>query len=202
MKHDCDIKRGQFIGKVHSLMQEFYFSAPTVVMKLVNVYATSFYGSNCYNLFSDVCDRLFRAWNVTVRQIFKLDRTTHRYLIETISECLHPKVILSSRFIKFHENNLKSVKSVIRTLANLNKDDLTTVYGNNLYNIGRCCNTNVQSLTPQLVKTTMSYFRIPDDQLWRVPIIQEMLAIRNNDLSLTGFSYREIKDILDNMCIS
>ena len=90
----------------------------------------------------------------------------------------------------------------MRTLANLNKDDLTTVYGNNLYNIGRCCNTNVQSLTPQLVKTTMSYFRIPDDQLWRVPIIQEMLAIRNNDLSLTGFSYREIKDILDDMCIS
>ena len=38
MRHDCDVKRGQFIGKVHSLVQEFYFSAPDVVMKLVNAY--------------------------------------------------------------------------------------------------------------------------------------------------------------------
>ena len=38
MNIDCNIKRGQFIGKVHSLLQEFYFSSPTVLMKLVNIY--------------------------------------------------------------------------------------------------------------------------------------------------------------------
>ena len=202
MKHDCDVKRGQFIGKVHSLLQEFYFSAPAVVMKLVNVYATSLYGSNCYDLFSDASERLFRAWNVTVRQVYKLDRTTHRYLIETISKCLHPKVILSSRFVKFHENNVKCVKPVIRTLANLNKDDLTTVYGRNLYNIGGCCNLNVNCLTPQLVKSNMTYFSIPETELWRIPIINEIVALRNNELSITGFSYGEMKDILDHICVT
>ena len=60
-------------------------------MKLINIYATSFYGSNCYNMYSNSCDRLYRAWNVAVRQVYKVDRTSHRYLIEAISETLHPK---------------------------------------------------------------------------------------------------------------
>ena len=137
---------------------------------------------------------------MTVRQVYKLDRTAHRYLIEIISNCLHPKVTLSSRFVKFHENNVKCVKPVIRTLANLNKYDLTTVYGRNLYKIGRCCDVNVNSLTPQLVKSNMTYSSIPDTELWRIPIIDEILALRSNELTLTGFSYGEMKDILDHVC--
>ena len=200
MNIDCNIKRGQFIGKVHSLLQEFYFSSPTVLMKLVNIYCTSFYGSNCYDIFSNNCDRIYRAWNVGVRRIFKVDRTCHRYLIEGISECLHPKVILSSHFIKFHDNNLKCNKPIIRTLSKLCKDDNKTVYGRNLYNISRTCNIDVPSLTPQLVKTTMSYFPAPENQLWRLPLVKELLALRSDQFELTGFNYEEMTDLLKYVC--
>ena len=43
---DCDMKRGKFIGKVHSLNQELYFASPDIMFKLLNVYCTSFYGSS------------------------------------------------------------------------------------------------------------------------------------------------------------
>ena len=89
---------------------------------------------------------------------------------------------------------------MIRTLATLNKDDLTTTYGRNLYNIGRCCNLPVNCLTPQLVKGNMTYFTIPEAELWRIAIIEDILALRNNEMSLTGFSYVELKDILDHVC--
>ena len=65
----CDIalKRGKFIEKVNSLLQELHFSSPDVLMKLLTVYTTSFYGSPLWNIMSKDCDRLFKSWNVTVR---------------------------------------------------------------------------------------------------------------------------------------
>ena len=202
MNIDCNIKRGQFIGKVHSILQEFYFATPTTLMKLINIYATSFYGSNCYNMFSNSCDRLYRAWNVAVRQVYKVDRTCHRYLIQAISESLHPKVILCSRFIKFHENNLKCNKSVMRTLANICKVNITTVYGNNLHRISNECNVPVDRLTPQLVKSKMVYHDIPADQTWRLPIIREILEIKCNSFEVLGFDYNELDEMLFDACTS
>ena len=63
MSKDCDIKRGKFIGKVHSI------AAPEVLMRLYNIYASSFYGSNLYQLFSKNCTRLYSAWNLSLIHI-------------------------------------------------------------------------------------------------------------------------------------
>ena len=70
MKIDCTLKRGKFIGKVNSLLQEFYFADPKVKMRLMNIFASSFYGSGLWDLQSRECDRLFKSWNVTVRMVF------------------------------------------------------------------------------------------------------------------------------------
>ena len=47
---DINQKRGQFIAKIHSLNQEFYFAESSVLIKFDNLYATSIYGSNLWNL--------------------------------------------------------------------------------------------------------------------------------------------------------
>ena len=96
MKKDLTVKRGKFIGKLNSLAQEFYFASPSVKMKVFNIYCTSFYGSGLWDLYSSDCQRLYTAWNVAVRQAFQVPNTTHRYLIESISGCSHPKVMLAS----------------------------------------------------------------------------------------------------------
>ena len=46
MKHDVAVKRGQFIGKVNSLLQEFHFVNPDVFMKLLNVYCIKLHPVN------------------------------------------------------------------------------------------------------------------------------------------------------------
>ena len=42
MSVDIAQKRGKYVRKVNSLLQEFYFAEPNVLTKLINVYATSF----------------------------------------------------------------------------------------------------------------------------------------------------------------
>ena len=78
MRIDCVLKRGKMIGTVNSLLQELHFVSPTVMIKLLNTFATAFYGSSLWNLYSPEVIRIFSTWNVTIRNIFSLPRTTHR----------------------------------------------------------------------------------------------------------------------------
>ena len=132
MNKDITTKKGQFIGKVNSLLQEFHYVTPDIFMKIVNIYAVSFHGSCLWDLFSADCDHLYRAWNVAVRLAWNVPNTTHRYLIEPLSDTLHPKVMLSSRYVSFVKSLSSSPKYVIRVLASLCIGDLRTVQNVNV----------------------------------------------------------------------
>ena len=75
MKQDCSSKRGKFVGKLNSLGQEMYFETPDVKVKILNIYATSFYGSGLLDLFGLDCEGFYTAWNRAIRQIFNLPWT-------------------------------------------------------------------------------------------------------------------------------
>ena len=127
MQVDCTIKRGKFIGKVNSLFQGLYFADPCVEIKLMTIYVSSFYGSGLWDLFSPVCDRLYRAWNVAVRVGMNIPATTHRYLVEPVSGICHAKTLLCSRYLKFTEQFCNSTKRFM--------EDMRTTMGKNLFKI-------------------------------------------------------------------
>ena len=110
MKRDIAVKRGKFIGKLNSLSQESYFASPEVFTRILNIYASSFYGSGLWDLFSDDCDIIYISWNVAIRHAWKAPNTTHKYLVEPFSGSLHPKVMLESRYVQFMKSLLTSTK--------------------------------------------------------------------------------------------
>ena len=140
MRRDMAIKRGKMIGKVNSLMQEFHAADISIIMKCVNNYATGIYGSCTWDIMSRECDRLYTAWNVAVRQILKINRCTHRFLIEDLSECLHLKTKLASRYVSFFESIMNSSKFSVRFLGNLCATDQRTVFERTLTSIATECN--------------------------------------------------------------
>ena len=171
-------------------------------MKLIEIYTESFYGSNIWNLFGPSCDKIYRAFNVTVRMTFQVPRETHRYLVESISECLHPKVFLSSRLVKFISSLNNCNKVSIRILAKLYQHDLRTIIGNNLSEISRTCNISKENLTPGAVKHGMSYFPPPETEEWRAPVIHDLLNVQKNQMTLEGFNELEIKEMINFLCTS
>ena len=76
MRADCLAKRGKFIGKVNSLLQEFSFVESSVMVRILAIYVTAFYGSTLWNLYSSEVTKLFSSWNVTMRKVFELPWTT------------------------------------------------------------------------------------------------------------------------------
>ena len=101
MNSDLDFKRRKFVGKCHSLTQEFGFSSPEVILKIINIYATSFYGSVLWDYTGQSIERMYTTWNRLIRNLWNIPNTSHRYLIEHISASSHLKSVLCKKKKKF-----------------------------------------------------------------------------------------------------
>ena len=86
--------------------------------------------------------KLYTAWNTAIRILFNVPRDTHRYSIESISQCLHVKTTSASRCVSFYETIEASSKLCIRFLSYSCKNDLNTVLGRNLFFIANDCSVN------------------------------------------------------------
>ena len=198
MKIDCTLKRGRFIGKVNSLMQEFYFADSKIKMRLINIFASSFYGSGLWDLSSTTCDRLYKSWNVAVRVCYDVPPTTHRYLIEPLSGMPHAKSMLCSRMVKFKQQLCTSNKPVVSLLALLSMEDRRTTLGRNMAKIQReiggvqpsCCN----------IRKHMKFFATPIEELWRIPLLEELVEVTNKKMYIENFSDEETKLMMNTIC--
>ena len=200
MKRDVAVKRGKFIGKVNSLLQEFYYADPAVVIKLLKVYCTSFYGSSLWDIYSADVDRLYKSWNVSVRNIFNVPYTTHRYLIEPLSDCPHPKTMISGRYVKFVHSLASSSKPSVSYLARIVRNDNRTLMGRTLSKISRETSIAKAALTSSIVGKGLSYFPVPGDQMWRIDILKELLCVKRRFLSLDEFNFTQISNMIDFLC--
>ena len=170
---------------------------------MLSSYATSFYGSSLWDPYSEDCEKLYRSWNVTVRNTLDVDRTTHRYLIEPLSDgLLHPKVMLISRLVEFYRSQLESPKFCIRFLMRLTASDLRTKLGRTLCKVATELNVEVDQLDGKLVKNALQYSTSPDCEAWRIPIAVELLDLRSGRADVIGFSKEEIDDMLRCVCTS
>ena len=205
MTLDIAQKRGIFIAKVNSLLQEFYFVTPDVLIKLMRTYAFSIYGSNTWDIYSKGCEKLHTSFNVAIRQMLSIDRCTHRYMIESLSECLHLKTELASRYVSFYRSLQCSKKFPVRFLARLCENDQRTCLGRTLARLAADTGLRMDELsklTANLVKRKLPYWPLPDAEKWRIPLCKELLALRADELFLDGFSADEREEILKYACIS
>ena len=200
MQVDCSMKRGKFIGKLNSLSQEFHYVQPEIFVKILNIYSTSFYGSSLWDLSSKDVGKFFTSWNVAIRQCFGVPRQTHRYLIEEMSQSLHPQVMMYSRFACFYKSLISSEKFPIRFLARLKERDNRSLLCQNLSKIGNSCGEDYPS--KNVVKKKMKYFPIPEDQMWRIPLLRELVECKNGSKELMNFSKVEIEEMLNFACTS
>ena len=202
MKKDVALKRGKFIGKVNSILQELHFADPTILVKLLQVYCTSFYGSCLWDLYSAEIDRLYRSWNVSVRNIFQVPYNTHRYLVQPLTDSSHPKTMLSSRFAKFMQSLVCSTKSSISYLARLVRYDNRTLAGRTVSRLCRECKVDRGSLTVSTINKAVRYFSVPEGELWRIDIMKELLNVKRGCLIIGDFDYLEIEQMINFLCVS
>ena len=86
-------------------------------------------------------------------------------------------------------------------MASLFKLDQRTCYGQNLRNISNDCNTAIEDLTKTSVKKLMYYKEVPEKELWRSRLVDELLGVRLRNLEVP-MEDDEIEAILNFACSS
>ena len=198
---DIGRKQGKFIGKVNSILQELHFSSPEVLIKVIDSQATSFFGSPLWSLTSQDVERIYKSWNVMLRRVFQLDRCTHRYLLEGLTNTGHILPKLTAKTQAFYESLEDSPKPGIRFLYSLSQGDNRTTTGQNTDTIMKSC-IGIPSKTN--IKRSAKYALTPVEESWRVSISKELHVSRYDvgDLQIEGFSRQEIETMLKDICIS
>ena len=59
---------------------------------------------------------IYNTWNSSIRNKSRLDRTTHRYLIEPVSRTPHIKILFVTRFMNFINKLMCSRKTAAKNL--------------------------------------------------------------------------------------
>lgn len=193
--HDMLIKRGEFIGKVHSLRQELGGQSPEVFIKLVTIYLTSFYGSSLWDLFSRDTEKLWSTWNTMIRTTFNLPYATHRYIINALCNGTHLKIKLLSRFIKFHGKISSCKKPEIKLLLSKQINDYRSSFGRNCQRL--CQLTNASSVNTANIHDIHIY-PVPTGEEWKIDMIKELMG----NSMVTNLSVGEVKTILNYVCCS
>ena len=66
--------------------------------------------------------------------------------------------------------------------------------------IANDCSLNPSDLSKMLVKKQMKYLDVPLEHEWKVPVLQELLSTRMNNLYVEGFDDYVITEMINILC--
>ena len=202
MSKDITTKRAFYIQKNCELLQEFAFTHPRTKVHVNNIYNCHFTGCELWDLFSKETQQFEKTWNVSIRKMLDLPLRTHKYLIEPISQTRHLKRLLIKRFVSFILQIRKSSKRAPNQLLNVLYFDTRSVTGNNIREILKLTNKwRIEEVRSRDVDE-ISYQLIPDEEKWRIGVINDLFKVSNDEMEIQNFSKHEVKSMLEFACIS
>ena len=140
------------------------------------------------------------TWNTSMKLMMDLPIETHRCLIEPISEVRHAKTTMIHRFLTFIQQIKKSPKNSSKLLLDSILQDARSTTGSNLRNILlQTEKSTVQELAPNDVLSFI-YKPMENNERWKIPIIKEIIEIKNGNLEVDNFSRNKLEEMLDYLC--
>ena len=133
-----------------------------------------------------------------LRNIWNLPNTTHRYLLEKVSNSNHIKLCLFKRYLTFVHSLKNSHKRSLASLANLVCSDKHSITCQNLDYISSECNVDAHCVNPYVVLQT-EYIEVPQEEIWHIDTIKELIKLRDGELILENdqFSREDICDMIN-----
>ena len=79
--------------------------------------------------------------------------------------------------------------------------DARSITGSNLRNVVLLTKkSSIPELVPDDI-AEMKYHKIPDDEKWKIPIIKELIEVKNKMLEVETFRMAEIDQVLEYLCV-
>ena len=197
MDQDITEKRAMYVAKNNELAQEFYFAHYKTKIWVNNVFNTSFYSSPLWGIFTKNYRKLERSWNVSQRIMLNLPRTTHRYFLEPLTKTMHVTKSVKKRFINFINKIREGKKKVLRNVLQEIEKDCRSTTGRNIRKI--LLDHNALELS-DIDVNKHPYKEVKDSNIWKIGMMDEILAIKSGSHQLDGFAKKEVDVICEFLC--
>ena len=183
MDHDAEIKRAKFIQSTVEIREIFKSAAPSEVLKALNVYCSSFYGSCLWDLGGDKAKQLYTAWSTSVKLAWGLPQQTRTYFLQQLLSCgfSSAKVDILTCFVKFFQGLKSSACYEVQVLSRLLSRDMLSVTGKNLRLVQEMTKLNPCTASKAKIRAALEVYELvvvpPLDQ-WRLPYLTSLLSQR------------------------
>ena len=203
-KSDLLQKRAIFFDRVHQILQQFGQYHPMLVVNLLTIYSTAFYGSSLWQLSSEEHSKLTRSWNTALKMIWDLPHSTHRRFLESISPVPHLESTLDGRYIGFLHGLVRSDKLVINLIFSFSSADISSV------TTGQNVNILLQKYNKSSLVTLMSdrnsvkkrrIYPLPKEEIWKISLLEDVSLARKELIDI-NFDDKDLEEILNFICTS
>ena len=208
MEHDAKIARARYIDQTVEVRQSFSFASPVEVLRALQVYCSSYYGSLLWNFREEWANKFFNAWTTTVKLTWGCPRPTRTYLVQQVLACGYTSARseIMARFSKFFRGLLNSPSREVAILANLLGRDIRSATGGNLSLISELtgCNPWLDGQAKIRQKLTESEQVNPENNdKWRVEYLSALLE-QKQEWYYKGAQneVEEVQDLINSLCVN
>ena len=171
--------------------------------RLNRIYNSSFPGATLYDLKSDSVKRLLNSWSVSVRHMWELPYSAHKYLVEPLSGD-HAFKMLVIRHVKFLQSIRGSSKLAAQLMLSKTIQNVNTTTGKNVQFIQGVIgeNQNLFKVSGNWLKKIIDFYKMDQNDHWKVDLIREIANIKQGVLCLDDandnfFTMDDFKTIID-----
>ena len=199
---DAVEKRARYIQSNNELVQEFAYTSSDTKAIINRIYNSHAYGAVLWDLYGKEAKMFYNSWSTSVRIMYRIDRKTHRYLIEPVSKMQHIKGAILKRFVGFTNKLAISCKNAVKNVYRVIENDCRTITGSNRRNAILECQCDSSTRIEKKDVDKLQFHNVPAGEEWRVQLVTELIGIRDGSLMSVGWSNNDIKDALEYICTS
>ena len=205
MNQDAKIRRAQYIDRTTDIRNMFHFANPSQMLAAVDKYVGDHYGVMLYNLYDESSQKYFRCWGTLTKLCWDVPRATHKYFVPNLLTAGHTSIRtnLVGRYVNFYRSLVKSQSEEVALVANIAGRDKSSTTGINLANIQAETGLNPWTASSREVRLKLSEgeVQVPPTDLWRIPLLQKLLAQRH-DMQVNCEKTDELNKLIDSLCTS
>ena len=154
MEPDCCLARASFMTRASDIRDQLYFAHPEQQLQTIQLTCCDAYGSMLWDFQSPAAKQFFKAWNIQVRQAWRVPRNTFTYLVEGYfaSNFTPVRDMIYSRYAKFTQSLSASRSKEVQFMFRLMQHDPRSVTRKNIVHIKEITKTHIHNMSVSEVK--------------------------------------------------
>ena len=202
MEADGSRARASFMSHANDIRDNLYFATPEQRVKAIQLYCCDGYGTMLWNFRSDYAESFFKAWNIQIRNSWKVSYMTHTYLVEDYfaSGYLSLRNQIYSRYAKFVQKLSVSPSNEIRFLYKVLLSDPRSNIQKNVWFLNNLTSVDICKTSTYEVKQLLPVNITPVEDKWRLGLLTVFFNARKyKNYQLPNFN-SQLEMFIESLC--